>query len=97
MSHYLQRELDAHRAATPSARKSLGEYKPLLVRTGVPAGLRTEVLARAEPRNIDGNRTYARGRVFPTRAEAIAYAAEIKQTRIDECLSRAKKSGIDVI
>lgn len=96
MSHYLQRELDAHRATTPSARKSLREYKPLLVRKE-GCLVRTEVLARAEPRNIDGNKTYARGLVFPTRAEAIAYAAEIKQTRIDDCLSRAKKFGIDVI
>lgn len=96
MTHALQRELDALKLLTPSARKSLGEYKPLLMRK--EGALRwTEVLARAAARNVDGNKTFARGTVFKTREEAIAYAEEIKQVRIYDCLRRAKLYGEAVI
>lgn len=96
MIHPLQRELDALKLSSASARKSLGEYKPLLERKE-GALLRTEILARAAARNIDGNKTFARGVVFKTREEAIAYAEEIKQVRINDCLRRARKYGIDII
>lgn len=93
MSHPLQRELTANRMLVPSARKSLGEYKPILSRNeGVL--VRTEVLARAASRNIDGNKTFARGLVFKTREEAVAFAQEIKQARINDCLRRAERCGI---
>lgn len=90
-----QKHLDALYALEPSARKSLGKYKPIMKH--IERGLvRTEVLERAAAFNIDGNRTYARGRVFDTREEAIACAAEIKQQRIDDHIQTCARRGIQL-
>ena len=84
-----EKELSAHRETEPSARKSLGEYKPILQRREGRL-IRTEVLARA---SCPGNK-FARGLVFKTRDEAVAYAAEVKQQRIDDCIARATRQGV---
>jgi len=67
-------------AAKASARKSLGEYKPLIV---YPNG-KTEVCEKSPERAnhytakgmIKGNR-YARGKTYADRAEAIAAAQDV--------------------
>lgn len=84
-----EQELAAHRATEPSARKSLGEYKPILQRREGSL-VRTEVLARA---SYPGHK-FARGLMFATREEAVAYAEEVRQQRIDDCIARAKKHGV---
>lgn len=96
MTHPLQREFEALKLLVPSARKSLGEYKPLLTRREGSL-VRTEVLAKARARNLDGNKTYARGTVFATRKDAIAYAEETKLARIDDCLLRAQKYNVALV
>lgn len=67
-------------AAKASARKSLGEYKPLIV---YPDG-RTKVCeqspdraARNTPKGIVQGNRYARGKTYATRAEAIAAAQDV--------------------
>lgn len=72
----------------PSARKSFGSYKPLVVR---PNGSTEVVGTRAETRYrtwIDGKpdpRTaythYERGKTFSTRPEAIAFAVTVIERR----------------
>jgi|SRR5687768_4017823 len=84
-------------AQVPSARKSLGEFKPVMIYlVGPNKTKRTEVLAMANQHNVDGNRTYERGWTFQTREEAVKFAEGIKQFRIEECVARAKKYGFDI-
>lgn len=74
-----------------SARKSLGEYKPLIV---YPNG-RTEVVEQSPDRfdrntkrgMIKGNRM-ARGNTYTTREDAIAAAQEMIDFRRDEAIRR---------
>lgn len=76
---------------TASARKSQGEYKPVIVHTSG----RTEVLQQATvkpySRTLDGKRRLytaeARGTTYATREEALAVA----QAHIDRCLADALK------
>jgi hypothetical protein len=61
-----------------TARKSYGKYKPVL-KHPLAWGWRTEVVGRAR----NANRTYERGNVYDTKAEAIAYADKIRLMRIE--------------
>ena len=80
--------------AKASARKSLGEYKPLIV---YPEG-RTEVCEQSPERFdrytkqgvIKGQRM-ARGNTYATREEAIAAAQAVIDARRDEAISRYNK------
>lgn len=79
-------------AATASARKSLGEYKPLIV---YPGG-KTEVCEQSPERRdyntkqgmVRGNKM-ARGKTYATREEAIAVAQEWIEMRREDALRRA--------
>lgn len=93
----LQSELNDLRGLVASARKSFNEYKPIL--TWVQNGKkRTEVLAPAVRVDEFGrfHQTFARGVIFTDRQEAIRYAEDTKQVRIDDCFARAKKYGYDI-
>lgn len=88
-------------SATASARKSLGEYKPLIV---YPDGS-TEVCEQSPERAdrhtkygvIKGNRK-ARGTTYKTRAEAIAVAQAWIDARRAEAITRfAKYSAFDKV
>lgn len=88
--------------ATASARKSLGEYKPLIK---YPNG-RTEVCEQSSERRdtgdvraggTKGNRM-ARGTVYATRAEAVAAAQALIDLRLDDArkqLALGQKLGRD--
>lgn len=72
----------------PSARKSYGSYKPILVYKRIPGcnTANTEVLGREF---ADGR--MARGTVFSDRNEAIAFAENCKQGRIKEFQEKLNK------
>lgn len=78
-------------AVTASARKSLGEFKPIIV---YPNG-KTEVCEQSPERAnqhtkygvIKGNRM-ARGTTYKTREEAIAAAQAVIDARRDEAIAR---------
>lgn len=95
MTNRFQCELNALRELVPSARKSAGEYKPLLTRREGSL-VRTEIIDQAAQRNCDGNRTYSRGSCFRTREEAIFRAAEVKEFRIAECFVRASRHNVEI-
>lgn len=98
-----ERRAEAIRAnCKPSARKSFGSYKPLIIHNPGP-WQRTEVVgSRAETRYrvSDGHnhdvRTaythYERGVTFPERADAIEYAAKVIERRIAAALADADKA-----
>lgn len=71
-----------------SARKSLGEYKPLIIH----ASGRTEVIGKREATGyqarVEGKERYRRGLTFTDRAAAMAYA----QRHIDRLIEdRARR------
>lgn len=90
-----QRELDALRLVSASARKSFTEYKPILVH---PSN-RTEVLGRAvvvdELKNF--HQTFSRGTIFNNREDAVAYAEATKQLRINDVIARAARYGFELL
>jgi len=80
--------------AKASARKSLGEYKPLISYSNG----QTEVCEKSPERFdkhtkygiVKGNR-YARGNTYPTREEAILVAQTIIDMRKEDALRRVEK------
>lgn len=79
--------------ARASARKSLGEWKPLIVYSNGS----TEVCLKSPERQdrhtrrgvVAGNR-HARGTTFPQRNEAVAAAQEVIDARRDEAIDRMR-------
>lgn len=80
--------------AKASARKSLGEYKPLIV---YPSGS-TEVCEKSPERQdrytkhgvIKGNKK-ARGTTYPTKEEAVAAAQRVIDLRLEDAYARKAK------
>jgi hypothetical protein len=88
-----------NQSAKASARKSLGEYKPLII---YPNGS-TEVCEKSPERNdrntkaglVKGNRL-ARGKTYTTKEEAVEAAQNVIDIRRQDALSRIEKwSGIN--
>ena len=85
--------------AKASARKSTGEYKPIVV-----IGNKTTVVEQnperfdVNTRNgvVKGNK-FARGNTYPTREDAIAAAQRYIDFRLEEATARFNKYGVDKI
>ena len=87
------------RSFGPGARKSLGEYKPLLISYADGKKVATRVIGtRTDPWNFDGSRAHGkfgkfRGVTFATRQEAIDYATPFAQKAYEDEVAEEYRKG----
>lgn len=85
MSDWNEKQIEFLKSnVVPSARKSYGKFKPILV-ISIPGSSikQTEVVGRSEFK-------HSRGTIFDTKIEAIEYAQNVINKRIEYCLSQIK-------